>query len=63
MIVDERYHREMINQKKYVNDLMNKDKNIYLQEMKIKKKISSIVRFVSALNFIFFKIYDAFYFE
>ena len=30
VIVDERYYREMINEKEYVNDLTNKNKNIYL---------------------------------
>ena len=63
VIVDERYHREVINQRKYVNDLTNKDKNIYLQEMRIKKDSSSIARLVPALNFILFRTYDAFHSE
>ena len=63
MIVDEKYYREMINQKKYINNLTNKNKNTYLQKIKIKKNFLSIARLVSALNFIFFKIYNAFHFE
>ena len=63
MIVDEKYHLEIINQKKYINDLTNKDKDTYLQKMKIKKDFSSIVRLVSSLNFILFRTYDAFHSE
>ena len=63
VIVDGKYHREVINQRKYVNDLTNKDKNIYLQEMKIKKDFSSIARLIFALNLILFKTYDAFHSE
>ena len=63
VIVDGKYHREVINQRKYVNDLTSKNKNIYLQEIKIKKNSSSIARLVFTLNFILFRTYNAFHFE
>ena len=59
VVVNDRYHREIINQREYAKNLTDRDKIVYLQKMKIKQNSSTVERLMFSLNLIMIRIYDA----
>ena len=58
-IQHERYHFETIKQRQHVNQLVEKDRKMFLRETDLRSKTSVIARLCSALNLIQTRTYDA----
>ena len=58
VVINDRYHREIINQRKYIKNLIDRNKIVYLQNMKIKQNSSAVEKLISSLNLIMIRIYD-----